>query len=373
MAAEPPHEEASASSSLESSSAAHSEDKQTISSIRDEQWNAMFHRLIVYKQHHDDCKVPERYAPDKALGTWVRHQRIYLKNAPLNNERRRRLVNIGFAWQPAGIGSSWDDMFHRLVDYQQRHGDCNTPYRYPQDRQLGVWVCTQRRTLKDAPLDNERRQKLDRLGFTWQPKEKGESWDEMFNRLVDYQQQHGDCNTPYHYPQDRQLGVWVSNQRQNLKHAPFDNERRQKLRSIGFTWKRLEMPSWDDMFNRLVAFQQQHGNCKVPLKYALDKALGTWVNTQRYNLKNAPSDNVRRKRLDSINFDWAPRKRLVSESDHDDKVVRQAKPRRNASKQSSAKQDKVIRHYSSSPGVLMVICEGIHGPVVFGSLDPTSE
>lgn len=33
----------------------------------------------------------------------------------------------------------WEDMFHRLEIYKEKHGDCLVPNRYPEDPQLGSW------------------------------------------------------------------------------------------------------------------------------------------------------------------------------------------------------------------------------------------
>ena len=43
------------------------------------------------------------------------------------------------------LGSSWDEMFGRLVAYKHQHGDCLVPQKYI-DKQLGSWVSTQRRS-----------------------------------------------------------------------------------------------------------------------------------------------------------------------------------------------------------------------------------
>ena len=42
--------------------------------VNNEQWEAMFARLIHYKGLHGDCLVPKRYANDPKLGTWVETQ-----------------------------------------------------------------------------------------------------------------------------------------------------------------------------------------------------------------------------------------------------------------------------------------------------------
>ena len=39
---------------------------------------------------------------------------------------------------------SWDESFQLLLDYKQKHGNCNVPYKYEQDPSLYSWVARQR-------------------------------------------------------------------------------------------------------------------------------------------------------------------------------------------------------------------------------------
>lgn len=39
----------------------------------------------------------------------------------------------------------WEQMFEKLLDYKEGHGDCLVPNRYEPDPSLGAWVSTQRR------------------------------------------------------------------------------------------------------------------------------------------------------------------------------------------------------------------------------------
>lgn len=78
----------------------------------------------------------------------------------------------------------------------------------------------------------------------------------------------------------------------------LNQERLQKLESIGFAWtaknvkkkpkkpevirkSRLNDSQWNEMYERLVAYKEQHGNTLVPRKYEPDQKLATWVETQR--------------------------------------------------------------------------------------------
>eukprot|EP00521_Asterionellopsis_glacialis_P007304 CAMPEP_0195282632 /NCGR_PEP_ID=MMETSP0707-20130614/1423_1 /TAXON_ID=33640 /ORGANISM="Asterionellopsis glacialis, Strain CCMP134" /LENGTH=279 /DNA_ID=CAMNT_0040341631 /DNA_START=8 /DNA_END=844 /DNA_ORIENTATION=+ len=106
---------------------------------QDHAWNAMFQRLLEYKNKHGDCLVPVRYKKDLKLGAWVRNQRIRRKSC--SKERFERLTSIGFLWsvKEPQQQQAWKTMYKRLLVYKARFGDCLVPQRYREDPKLGAW------------------------------------------------------------------------------------------------------------------------------------------------------------------------------------------------------------------------------------------
>ena len=78
--------------------------------ILQHRWETMFQRLLLFKEKHGHCLVPNRYPEDRSLGAWVSTQRRHFKTSvasgddedfvstPLTAERVRRLQEIGFVW-----------------------------------------------------------------------------------------------------------------------------------------------------------------------------------------------------------------------------------------------------------------------------------
>jgi hypothetical protein len=72
----------------------------------------------------------------------------------------------------------------------------------------------------------------------------GPQWEDMFQRLLAYREKHGDCLVPNRYPEDPQLGNWVSSQRRHYKiltskngqSSPMTPERARRLMKVGFRW-----------------------------------------------------------------------------------------------------------------------------------------
>ena len=97
-------------------------------------------------------------------------QRHLRRQGHLSPDRFQRLDHLGFEWGAltplATLADSWDEMFARLVQFQDRFGHCNVPLGWSEDLQLVRWVNLLRQVRK-GHLPAERIQWLDALGFKW--------------------------------------------------------------------------------------------------------------------------------------------------------------------------------------------------------------
>ena len=103
-------------------------------------------------------------------------------------------------------------------------------------------------------------QRLNALGFVWNPQDA--AWEEMFEELNAYKETHdGDCNVPTRWPENPQLGSWVTKQRAK---GNLSEERVQRLNALGFVWNALDA-AWEEMFEELKAYKKIKGHCNVPV------------------------------------------------------------------------------------------------------------
>jgi hypothetical protein len=162
----------------------------------------------------------------------------------------------------------WERNFALLRDYKERAGDCDVPFT---DETLGSWVVVQRRLFaarmrprevgtggKDGCVElsqgmqsqptiekvhSDRFDRLSSLGFDFTMP----MWDVRLRELMEYRSVNGHASPPISYPK---LGIWVLNQRFNLKSMP--KERVAALDSIGFVWnhnrKNRGNAKWDRQY-----------------------------------------------------------------------------------------------------------------------------
>lgn len=186
-------------------------------------------------------------------------------------------------------------MYQRLVAYKAAHGDCLVPQRCETDSKLGKWVCYQRK--RRTNLSQERRRRLEEIGFVFCVRQL-ESWDAMFDQLVEYKQKHGDCLVPQTYKENPKLGKWVAIQR--IYKASLTKERQARMEKLGFVWS-VNQALWETMYESLVEYKARNGNCRVPWNYSPDPQLANWVQRQRKNKKRLTRNRL--ERLQDIGLD----------------------------------------------------------------------
>jgi len=265
-----------------------------------EQWEEGFSRLRQFKQREGHCRVPDKHKEgDFALGTWVATQRSS-KHKP-STENIARLDALGFIWDI--LAEQWEEGFNKLQMYKERVGHCRVPDKHKEDDfALGAWVQNNRRSRKINKLTSVRLNKLNNIGFSWEPNI--ERWEEGLIKLKEFIKHEGHCKIPKSYNKDGfNLSGWVSKQRN--KKEKLSSDCIERLDALGFIWD-VFSEQWEEGFTRLEQFIEREGHSKVPSNHKEDDfALGSWVATQRSSNHKPSTERV--KRLDALGFVWSHR------------------------------------------------------------------
>lgn len=186
----------------------------------------------------------------------------------------------------------WNQRFEQLSAFYKTHSHLE-PH---EPKALVTWIRNQRSQYRYMHQEDkqhlcfltaERIQKLDSLGFCWNPQEA--KWNRMFAQLVEYKERFGHCNVPSKWKENIKLSQWVSQQRFKYKARQqgrkkigdtIKTEQIERLNSIGFCWH-PKRDVWWNMYRFLQEYKEKHGNCAVPQAYAPNPELGVWVRHQR--------------------------------------------------------------------------------------------
>jgi superfamily II DNA or RNA helicase len=260
-------------------------------------WEAGIRHLSLYKEREGHSRAP-RFHHEKgfALGGWVASLRT--RNAKVSDEQRQHLNNLGFIWDP--LKRAWEEGFEALTAFKAREGHCGVAAAHIEGTyRLGKWVTRQRNS--GSEISVERRQRLDAIGFVWDPLE--EAWERGFEALTAFKAREGHLRVPpRHVEGTYRLRIWVTEQRTNRDSVSA--ERKRRLNELGFVWE-VHDSNWEEGFAALATFKAREGHCRVPFDHVEETSkLGSWVSKQR-NIKDTMSAE-RRQRLNAIGFVWDP-------------------------------------------------------------------
>ena len=277
---------------------------------QDGAWLEMFERLRKFKAEHGHCEVGLVAEHDKAFRTWVHAQRHLLNVGELRSDRKAMLDEVGFKWTGQATDLKWREMYERLKSYHAEHGDADVPHRWKKDPKLAAWLSHQREQQKRAVLPEERKRLLDEVGVTWKSREVG-TWEDQYEKLVEFKKQHGHCNLPTVFHEDPKLGRFVNNMRSKRNSGILPPDRLAKLEAMGFAWASDQRPGedglsgvWQVRFDELAQYRKEHGNCNVPANWKANRALGRWVSQQRQLKKRGELHSTRERMLNEIGFVW---------------------------------------------------------------------
>ncbi len=229
-------------------------------------------------------------------------QRQAFRKGELAGERIQRLERFGFVWDTRGV--AWEQGFAALEAFKLREGHIRVPQRHQEDGfGLGGWVGKQRTDRRRDELGKERIQRLEALGFVWDPF--AEDWEQGFAALEAFKLREGHIRVPAkHQESGIMLGAWVGTQRNEFRKGELASERIQRLEELGFVWDVLA-EAWEQGFAALEAFKQREGHLRVPRTLRESGlGLGGWVRRQRQAFRKGELASERIQRLEELGFPW---------------------------------------------------------------------
>jgi predicted helicase len=234
---------------------------------------------------------------DHALGNVTNIFRTWAKNGKLSPARIAQLDELEFQWAP--FDEQWEEGLLQAVAYRQEHG--SLPTSGPEGR----WLLRQR-AAKDLGVDREDR--LDKELPGWNLSARDAKWEANRQEALKYAIENGHANIPQDYTVgDLNVGSWVTTQRVNKeKLGPVRIALLEEIH--GWTWDG-QLAKWMEMFDRLRAFEKEHGHTSVPRDYP-DTKLISWLKVQRKRYRDGILGDERIKLLEILKtWEWEPKGR----------------------------------------------------------------
>ena len=261
-------------------------------------WERMFKTLSSFQNRVGHCRVSTL---DKELGSWISRQRTSYSKNTLSKERISRLEALGFEWNT--FSTDWENMFEALKQFYVRFGHCRVSERNTLVSNLPHWCSRQRKQFSKGQLSQDQISRLEALEFEWDPI--NSSWDRMFRALCAYKSEYGNCRVPAAFKKNKELGIWVSDQRKRYSNGVLSKDRITRLEGLGFEWD-PSSNDWNRMYLFLCSYKQQYHDCLVPNRFNENKELGFWVGRQRKLYSNGLLQSDRITKLEAVGFEWDP-------------------------------------------------------------------
>lgn len=208
-------------------------------------WQTRYRQLVAFKKDYGHLNVPTNDPSKRQLSIWVYKQRQQKRCGALTQERTTLLDDIGFNWESEiilSVTGKWKTNYDELLIFQRQYGHCNVPRSWAQHPQLYGWIRRQRYRKHNGSLSPDRESLLNSIGFDWGSTRESagtieQTWHRRYNQLVDYKIKTGHCKVPSSWPENPQLGGWVSRQRHQRKIGKLPPNRETILNTIGFIWE----------------------------------------------------------------------------------------------------------------------------------------
>jgi len=282
-------------------------------------WDVSFGKLRDFKERFGHCNVATGWEEDSSLSYWVSTQRHRKQSGSLSVERIASLNSIGFVWdfREQKTDATWMKWYAELQLYVLKNGHPNVPRR-DLNTKLASWVWIQRlrrnKTYGKAErLTTEQVELLDRLSFSWDPRDS--IWKVQLEKLREFKKVFGHCDIELEKDCDIDLSRWLQVQRSAKNKGELPADREKVLSELGVNWvgNAVLDKNWKEMYRLLLEYHAEHGNSDVPHRYIKNTRLASWVNSQRARFTKKCLSDERVALLVAIDFTWKHRERGVWE------------------------------------------------------------
>ena len=310
----------------------------------DMRWNEQYTSLLEFHKEYHHCRVPQT-GKHRSLGRWVATQRAQYNKDPENGiraDRLKRLNDIGFTWNAKGFkgkhfydkGEGADGSKKRRKtsnhgDAAGKGGDDDTDSSATESDDDDDDMSTASEGDDGGQFDDVEDDDLNiatENGATADPKsdycQSGDGWDLYFNKLFEFHRKRGHLRL-LGRPRYAKLLAWFDAQKLFYNNRDLTTPlegiqevRRNRLRDIGCMWaaSQEDNSKWYEDYSKLVAFQKQHGHCRV--SPTDDNELAIWTSAQQKNKINLSEKQVQS--LENIGLEWKDEQNKSSKSSLND-------------------------------------------------------
>jgi len=222
--------------------------------IEPDKWDDVFDSVLNYYLEYNTLPgYNEIIGKNKKIvyGSWGSNQRIAYKKGILQNIQIEKLSEIGFVFDTEGsFQQKWDHKFKKLkkwVFLNNGRWPGNNLSEDPEEKELSNFVNSNRswhngNLKKYGDYPNERKLKLESIGFVWETKRKPfgkdseKLWETNYNLAKNQVEIYG--KIPFEIEgKTNHVYTWLTNQRSAFKNNILSEDRQSRLDKVGLVYK----------------------------------------------------------------------------------------------------------------------------------------
>lgn len=191
----------------------------------------------------------------------------------------------------------WEDKFELLKQFKiefQRFPLSKEQYR---GVNLGSWCAVQKWQAREPFFPKDRLEKLNTIGLLDDTYEN--RWKTMYALLTKFVQDFGRFPMAQEVYEGEKIGVWCTNQKQEVKKPGYRADRREQLEAIGFLNDGMKS-RWESNFQLLEQFVSEYGRFPKRAEIYYGVTLGRWCNAQIQNAKDPAFPETKLNKLKEI-------------------------------------------------------------------------
>lgn len=273
-------------------------------------WESHFEELMAFLRSNGHTCVNRRDSQYHSLYMWLRAQRYEWRRGRLPWKYYCRLSSIPeFVWDKQE--ERWRQNLFLLISFLEKHGHCSVPLKLPgsgNSTRLARWVAKQRHLSKYGLLSDDRRRRLEGIGFQFSPEE--DRFHARLRELVSFASRHGHPNVPRSWPENVSLARWVDSVRLRWRRGKLPLRYHRLLTSIGFSFAPQDH-LWEVNFNALKRFTAIHGHCWP--SFLENRHLNAWLLAQKRIYRTGTLAPDRELKLYQLGVDLRPKKKVFQE------------------------------------------------------------
>lgn len=314
-------------------------------------WKNYYELACAYYEKHKDLEVPTRFKTKdgynydeegKALGNWIRTQRVLFDEGHLLEERKALLDNIGMRFNISVAEKRWQKMYELAKKYYETYGNLEVPTRFRTSNgisedingeALGSWVKSQRELEKNKKLSLTHKMLLDKIEIRYEIRDYDKEWNEMYQLAKAYYDEYQDLNISQTFKtkdgitydkEGKNLGTWIVTQRRYYQESKLPEDKKQRLDLIKMRFEAKDFDKeWLQMYNLAQNYFNHYGNLEISSRFITKdgitkdengKKLGKWIINQRTENKRGNITKDRKILLENIGMRFDNKRKINNSS-----------------------------------------------------------